>query len=262
MWREIFLIFPGSTCRLFILIVWLIKSLLANSFSLFIIHATRASGLIWWDFYTHGSQRSLSPAARGDAGGEHGPNCDLSVKDGRAVSGLDEWSGWWRGAEPLTGRFLQLLPLLHFRLALSSLPHQTGTSQGLRPNRLIYVTCIINTKRLALLPSGSVGVNISKVPGFAEGRCSGPSTPDFRTKRELSPRWGELLGAGALTPQIQRDSDQTARFTFNSDYVNMLVVSQTKHGTPGKLSAAALATIVIQIGSWASSLMRWTMFWI
>lgn len=99
------------------------------------------------------------------------------------------------------------------------------------------MNCIINTKRLALLPSGSAGVKILKVPGFTEGRCSGPSTPDFRTKKELSPCGGELFGAGALTPQIRRDPDQTARFTFNSDYVNMLVVSQTKHGTPRKLSA-------------------------
>lgn len=132
--------------------------------------------------------------------------------------------------------------------------------RGLRPNRLIYVNCIINTKQLALLPSGSTRVKISKVPGFTEGRCSGPSTPDFMTKKELSPCWGELFGAGALTPQIQRDPDETARFTFNSDYVNMLLASQTKQGTPCKLSAATLATIVIQMGAWASFLMRWTMF--
>lgn len=59
--------------------------------------------------------------------------------------------------------------------------------RGLRPNGLIYVNCITNTKRLTLLPSGSVGVKFSKVPGFTEGRCSRPSTLDFMTKKELFP---------------------------------------------------------------------------
>lgn len=39
-------------------------------------------------FHTHESQHSLSPAAGGNIGGEHGPHCDLRIKDGRAGSAL------------------------------------------------------------------------------------------------------------------------------------------------------------------------------
>lgn len=119
---------------------------------------------------------------------------------------------------------------------------------GLRPNCLIYVDCIINTKWLLPpptphYPSRSITVQIwLKVPRLTEKKkvlqamnsrlVVPPPTPE---PTPTSPPAGDgCFPSLSLTPQIRRDSDQTAWFTFNSDYVNTRLLSQTKHGLDAK----------------------------
>lgn len=113
-----------SMCRLLVLIVWLIKSLAGkqSSCSLFTppgLHSWFDEGFVFlFFFYTHGSHThththgccQLFPGAWGDAGWRtrsmmtdqrHMINSNWT-EDGWVVSGLSEWTGWWRGAAPLT----------------------------------------------------------------------------------------------------------------------------------------------------------------
>lgn len=194
MGRDIFILFQGSTCRLFILIVWLIKSLLANNFALFIIHATGASGLIWWGFFcfTHMDLSVLCLHQPEEMLVEtHGPSL-CPKKKGWLCRFWPWWMKWvmvgaWTADRPVPPAAPIVPQVFRFGPKQPASPDWHLIRRGLRPNGLIYVNCITNTKRLTLLPSGSVGVKFSKVPGFTEGRCSRPSTPDFRTKKELFP---------------------------------------------------------------------------
>lgn len=167
--REMVLIFQSCTCRLFVLIVWLIKSLLANSFALFIIHAARASELIWWGFlHTRMSAFSSSCSQRRRW---WRTRSTLRPKKKRWPCCFWPWwmkwvMGWsWIADRPV----LPAAPIIPQVLGFG--PKQPAPPDW--PSRLIYVNCIIKTKRLNLLPSGSVGVKSSKVFGFTDGGCSG-----------------------------------------------------------------------------------------
>lgn len=82
--------------------------------------------------------------------------------------------------------------------------------------------------------------------------------PRILNNEDFPPAEGCWFWAHSLTPQIQGDRDETAWFTFNSDYVNTLVVSQTKHAMPAAPSKDGLHCYSNYKSFFHLSFMVWT----